>query len=216
MDDRAGGAVAFYSLPMAYQKSPPLRTWSGARRSAIQTLQTAHATAGELAGPGRPLEIGRPLAHAYVLRIVAEFQAFTRDLHDLAALRLAHLLTSDPQNESFLVTLMTKGRALDRGNATFGNLARDFERLGIRGLGTELGKTNAYWQKDKTFYGNLIRLRNCLAHGSQAELDELRREGIVDTVSWARDRLPGLDRIAKTLDRIVWEHLFTTFGVEPW
>jgi hypothetical protein len=35
-------------------------------------------------------------------------------------------------------------------------------------------------------------------------------------VSWARSRLPGLDRTARALDRIVWEHFRDTFGSDPW
>jgi hypothetical protein len=65
-----------------YSRSFPLSRWLGGRREAIEALAQAHAHLGEVDGPGRPLEIGRPVAHAYVLRVVAEFQAFARDLHD--------------------------------------------------------------------------------------------------------------------------------------
>lgn len=72
---------------VAYSMSFPLGRWFGARREAISTLARAHAYLGEVDGPGRPREIGRPVAHAYVLRVVAEFQGFARDLHDLTAER---------------------------------------------------------------------------------------------------------------------------------
>ena len=70
---------------MGYSKSLPLIRWAGQRRTAIETLAQAHAAMGEVDGPGRPRELGRPVGHAYVLRVVAEFQAYARDLHDLAA-----------------------------------------------------------------------------------------------------------------------------------
>jgi hypothetical protein len=35
-------------------------------------------------------------------------------------------------------------------------------------------------------------------------------------VSWARARLAGLDRTARALDRVVWDHLHSVFGGDPW
>jgi hypothetical protein len=80
---------------------------------------------------------------------------------------------------------------------------------------------NHYWQRsagrsDQAYYQDLIELRNALAHGNQGEVNRLRARGVADTVSWARARLPGLDRTARALDRVVWDHLVTTFGTEPW
>lgn len=69
---------------MSYTRSDPLKDWFGLRREAIDTLAAAHTAMGEVAGPGPPLKLGKPVAHAYVLRVVAEFQGFARDLHDLA------------------------------------------------------------------------------------------------------------------------------------
>jgi len=82
---------------MAYARSIPLTHWLGSRRTAIVTLAEAHAVMGEVDGPGRPREIGRPIGHAYVLRVIAEFQAFVRDLHDLGAERVVNLATSQAQ-----------------------------------------------------------------------------------------------------------------------
>jgi hypothetical protein len=39
---------------------------------------------------------------------------------------------------------------------------------------------------------------------------------VADTVTWGKARLPALNRIARTLDRVVWEHLDGTFGRHPW
>lgn len=59
-------------------------------------------------------------------------------------------------------------------------------------------------------------LRNALAHGNERQLERLRQRGVMDTVSWARNRLPGLNRTAKALDRSMWDHVRETFGVRPW
>jgi len=46
--------------------------------------------------------------------------------------------------------------------------------------------------------------------------DQLRARQVLDTVSWTRARLPGLDRTARALDWIVWDHLHSAFGRDPW
>lgn len=206
---------------MAYTRSIPLTQWLGSRRAAIVTLAEAHAVMGEVDGPGRPREIGRPIGHAYVLRVVAEFQAFVRDLHDLAAERVVNLATSQAQYRALLIGAATEGRLIDRGNADLRSIEQDFQRLGIGGLNGKIGALNSRWahpsgRGDRAYYQDLIELRNALAHGNQVQLDRLRARGIADTVTWARARLPGLDRTGKALDRIVWNHLVSTFGREPW
>lgn len=207
---------------MAYSSSFPLTRWHGPRRSAIGTLATAHAATGEVDGPGRPLEIGRPIAHAYVLRVVAEFQAFTRDLHDLASEMLVGNSEALPQHRPMLIAAATDGRYIDRGNADLRSLSNDFKRIGMSGLRQRIAPHNQYWEKsatrrgDRAYYGDLIELRNCLAHGNQGQLDRLRSRGTSDTVTWARSRLPGLDRTARAFDRAVWDHLMTVFETDPW
>lgn len=206
---------------MAYTRSIPLRSWLAARREAISTLAAAHAAMGEVDGPGRPLEIGRPVGHAYVLRVVAEFQAFVRDLHDLAAERLVDLAGPQDQFRPLLIAAATEGRFIDRGNADLRSIQQDFGRLGVGGLRAKVGSRNPRWDAtggrgDQALYQDLIELRNALAHGNQGQLDRLRRRGVADTVTWTRSRLPGMDRTARALDRIVWDHLSDTFGAEPW
>ncbi|MEQ8717772.1 MAG: hypothetical protein RIE08_09190 [Acidimicrobiales bacterium] len=207
---------------MAYRSSVALTRWLGDRRAAIDTVAIAHAATGEVDGPGRPLEIGRPLAHAYILRVVAEFQAFARDLHDLAAEKSVEMAGVTTGYQALLVTAATEGRSIDRSNADLRSLTNDFRRLGLTGLKGKLATRDRFWETtasrrgDAARYADLIQLRNCLAHGNQTQLDLLRHAGVTDTVTWCRNRLPGLDRTARALDRVVWEHLKATFSREPW
>ena len=62
----------------------------------------------------------------------------------------------------------------------------------------------------------LLELRNKLAHGNDSQLTVLRREGVLDTMSWTRDKLPMLNRTAKALDTVLWDRLVRLTGVEPW
>lgn len=206
---------------MSYRRSVPLDAWFTRREAAIETLAAAHAAVGEVDGPGRPREIGRPVGHAYILRVVAEFQAYVRDLHDLAADRTVVLSQTPAQYWPLLSAAVTEGRFIDRGNADVRSIDSDFQRLGISGLRSRIASRNSRWssttgRSDQAYYQDLIELRNALAHGNQGQLDRLRDRGVADTITWARSRLPGLRRTARALDRVVWEHLNDAFGVEPW
>ena len=176
---------------------------------------------GEVDGPGRPREFGRPVAHAYVLRVVAEFQAFVRDLHDLAAERLIDLAEPTTQFRPLLIAAATEGRLIDRGNADVRSIEQDFRRLGLAGLTGRLQTSAGRWAPpngggDRVIYQNLIELRNALAHGNQGQLDRLRTRGVADTVTWTRNNLPALNRTARALDHVVWDHLRETFRRDPW
>lgn len=94
-------------------------------------------------------------------------------------------------------------------------------RLGINGLKGKIGARNGQWAPaaghgDQAYYQDLIELRNALAHGNQGQLDRLRARGVADTVTWAGGRLPGLNRTARALDRLVWDHVLDIFKTEPW
>jgi hypothetical protein len=205
-----------------YSRSFPLGRWLGPRREAIDALAQAHAQLGEVDGPGRPLEIGRPVAHAYVLRVVAEFQAFARDLHDLAAETMVRMSGAGAGSQAMLIAAATVGRMIDRGNADLRSLEQDFRRVGISGISSRIASHSVRWSSDQSrrgdqaYYQDLIELRNALAHGNQQQLDRLRYRGVLDTMSWARGRLPGLGRTARALDHVVWDHLHSVFGRNPW
>jgi hypothetical protein len=206
---------------MAYSPSIALQTWRGPRRQSIDRLAQAHADMGEVEGPGRPLEIGRSLAHAYIMRLLAEFQAFVRDVYDLAAEHLVNVADPPEGLVVVLTSAITRGRSIDSGNATMTSLRTDFGRLGIRDLGGKLAQRDSRWDAqaggtDPSRYNALVAVRNALAHGNQRQVDEHRRQGHPDTVTWGRSQLPVLNRAAVALDRIVWENLRSQTGVEPW
>lgn len=204
---------------MTYCRSFALEQWLTVRRASINRIDTAHSALGEVDGPGRPLELGKPLAHSYIIRVVAEFQAFTRDLHDLAA---EHLVTvSDPPDGlvTILTAAITGGRSMDSGNATLTAIRTDFARLGIGNVEGKIGSHYAHWQKDgvdRAKFNHLIEMRNALAHGNQRQVDEYRRQGRPDTVTWGRAQLPTLNRAARGLERVVWTNLSTKTGASPW
>lgn len=179
-------------------------------------LVDAHRRVAGVSGPGRPAEAGRRLAHAYVLQLVADFQSFARELHDLAAMTLVRLSHADAGYWAELTTAITDDRLLDRGNADVHALQRDFRRLGIGALNDKLGRWNARWPDDRGRVRALIDLRNAIAHGNQRQIDRLRGAGVPDTRTWAAGQRPALNRLARALDRVTWDHLHHTSHQEPW
>jgi hypothetical protein len=202
---------------MPHRQSYPLQQWFGQRREAIDLLARAHQQLGEVGGPGRPPELGRPLAQAYILRVIAEFQGLARDLHGLAANRIVAMSGVPTPRQPQMVTAITLGRRLDAGNADLNALRHDFMRLGITELGQKLSdRDQRYWASDQQRLTSLLKLRNALAHGNEAQLDGLRADGMRDTRSWAEQCLPALNRLAGALDRVVWDHLHHQYAEEPW
>lgn len=160
--------------------------------------------------PGRPLDVSKPLAHGYIMMMLREFQGFVRDLHDLAAERLVTSSGAGAAYEPLLIEGLTRGRAIDRGNATERSIKQDYGRLGITPI--DVGAHNPRWTQpggtDSGTFNALIELRNALGHGNETQLRGLILSGKVkDSVSWARDRLPVLNRYASALDRTEWDYL---------
>ena len=161
---------------MSYTRSVPLQRWLGQRSEVLSAIVRAHSQMGDLSGPGRPLDVSKPLAHAYVIAVVAEFQGFTRDLHDLVAATLLTASSPPPRLAPLLTEAMTNGRQIDRGNADLRAVKVDFGRLGIRPL--DLGVHNKRWSAgDSAYLPDIFQLRNALAHGNRRTLRDLRAKG---------------------------------------
>lgn len=139
------------------------------------------------------------IVHAYVIRIVSEFQAFVRDLHGLAAEAIVIASSPNSAYHALLVVAMTEGRVIDRGNADLRGIKLDLRRLGLGSFDSAMAGSNPRWSKteedrgDKARYGDLVELRNALAHGNQGQLDTLRRREVNDTMRYAEERLAELD-----------------------
>lgn len=199
---------------MPYRTSPPLARWLAARRRTLDALAAVHALARR--------EAARAVAQAYVLRVVAEFQGFARELHDLGADQLVLMADPPVASQPAFLLATTARRALDRGNADLEALTRDFTRLGLAGLRRLIVAANPQWAGtrdrpgDRAAFADLLALRNALAHGNEREVDLLRARGVEDTLAWARARLPALDRLARALDLVLWQYLAEIYGRDPW
>jgi hypothetical protein len=201
-----------------YRRSYALEVWLERRRAELSAIEGAHRHLGRLRPSSDSIASGREqLSAAFVVQMYAEFQGFVRDLHEETTLAFARGVGVPAQHRHKLVEGLTDGRRLDQGNATLAAIRQDFGRLGIAALGASLANNNLHHAADKARYEDFTNLRNALAHGNAEQLARLRARGPRPTLSWGRGTLPSLNRLARALDRSVWDHVTATYpAIEPW
>lgn len=204
-----------------YGRSPALVEWFHSRRANIDELARAHALVGSVgrgAGPGRPPKAGtEQINEALVLRVTTEFQGFVRDLLDLAVIRLVRGSGCAVPFQAQVITAATRNRMIDRGNPHLDAIREDFGRLGLTGLGAQLAVTNTSHAADVSSLKQLVELRNALAHDDRDKLLTLERQGIRATRAQATAARASLGRMARALDKLVWDHLLSLFPTsDPW
>lgn len=151
------------------------------------------------------------------MRIYAEFQGFVRELHDVTILAFVRGSEVPVRHRPPIIAAAADGRRLDRGNAGLEAIKKDFRRIGMSGLGTQLAALNARHVDDKLRYEQLMELRNALAHGNSEQLRTLIATKTTPTLTWGRRTLHSLNRMARALDRAVWNHVGMNYpAIDPW
>lgn len=203
-----------------YRRSPALTEWFGGRRANIDELMRAHAAlgnAGPGAGPGRPPKAGtEQINEALVLRVATEFQGFVRDLLDLATIKIVRGCGCSPAYQAQVITAMSRGRMIDRGNPHLEAIKVDLRRLSVTDVGRKLAGANPSHATDAAGLRQLMELRNALAHDDQDALAEFAQAGVRATKQYAAGSRACAGRTARALDKVVWDHLFAAFSTDPW
>jgi hypothetical protein len=205
----------------AYRKSPALAEWQTSRKANVNELRRAHTLVGNVgpgSGAGRPPKAGTAqINEALVLRTVTEFQGFVRDLLDLATIKSVRSSGCSHQYQAQLISAATRDRWIDRGNPHLEAIKKDTDRLGISQLGARLQAKNHQHASDVLALKDLVELRNALAHGDEGKLLILSRSGLRPTIGYSKTIHGALNRIARALDGVVWDHLSGFFpGTDPW
>lgn len=189
--------------------SRSLQHWQGDRAEALDEIANAHASVGGT-------ERGRRYAtqqinHAYAALLSSQFQGFCRDLHSEC---VDYVVATTPANlQTLLRAQFTWGRALDRGNPSAGNIGSDFGRFGIA-FWSEVHADHRQNDRRQELLNELIEWRNAVAH---QDFDPARLGGTT-TLHLAKVRLwrSALNRLARSFDNVMRDHLHSLLGTPPW
>lgn len=151
-----------------------------------------------------------------VTRMAAEFQGFARDLHDEAAGFLAFAATSGNQGVASVLRVgIAAGRELNSRNATSSTLAADFGRIGMifwQAIRAQDPVSGPVWETD---LGNLVKMRNAIAHDDRAQILKLEQRGFRLERALTKRWHSSLDLLAASMDDVVASYLGALLGVPP-
>jgi hypothetical protein len=198
----------------AGMSSIALKDWKSTRLSGLDNLETVHTTiTGGAQGRQWATE---QLNQSLIVRLAAEFQGFSRDLHsEVFNLMLDNQVSTDAGTLIILRANFMHARFVDSGNANPGNLGNDYARLGIA-LKDEL--KSKYPSRQPQWYSSLDRLnraRNAIAHSNAAQLAKCRDEQPLTLRSAKRWR-SSLNGLAVAMDAVVGAYLKDLYGKDPW
>lgn len=148
---------------------------------------------------------------------MTEFQGLVRDLLDEATSKMISGAGCAAQYQSQLITAATWNRMIDRGNPHLDAIVADADRLGISQLRSRMRAINSQHASDATVLASLVELRNAVAHGDRDKMQRLSQAGVRATLTYVRASQAVLDRHARALDHVVWDHLVALFpDTDPW
>lgn len=203
--------------PVASVRSAPSRAlvdWRSERALRLDRLQAAH-TALTRPGPGRRW-VTEEVNHALIVRLASEFQGFVRDLHDEAVDAVVAALPGLSVNHaSALRASLQKGRRVDAGNATWGNVVTDF---GVFGMSLSAAMRSRYPARYGRWVEGLEAMnasRNAIAHQDPVRLAEATAAyGL--TLATFKGWRGTMNAVASGTDQVVRRYLVSLNGVDPW
>jgi hypothetical protein len=144
---------------------------------------------------------------AYVLLLSAHFQGFCRDLHTECAQIIASKVRASL--EILFQSQFSARRELDRGNANFGNIVKDFNRFGFS-LKPELDALAGSDALKKDLH-DLNEWRNAAAHHTA-----VLPPGGPLTVPMIQGWRKSCNTLATALDDIMYNQLRSRLRRAPW
>lgn len=193
--------------------SSALVAWRTANLARLNELETVHTAA---TGTSRGRRWGTvQLNRSLFVALVAQFQAFCRNLHDEAV--AFHELQATPNQQVMLRTLLKTGRKLDSQNPRKSALGADFGRLGFDFItALQAHGANTILRLDRLEF--LVDFRNAIGHGNESTIAHMTSTGrIASTKTSYRSYRSTLNGLAGTMDSTVADRLASLLGVaKPW
>lgn len=193
--------------------SSALTAWRTDGLERLRELESVHVLATGH-GPGRRWGT-QQLNRSLFVALMAQFQAYCRDLHDQAV--AVNVAAAAPGHQVLLQTLLTQGRKLDVGNPRKGALGSDFGKFGFAFI-ADLQAEGADTSRRLDMLEDLVDFRNAVGHGDEAKIDELEATTAIRStkLSYTRHR-QALNALAGTMDRVVAQKLVALLGGNrPW
>lgn len=187
-----------------------LANWKEIRTRRLNELYDAHASV-EGTGPGRRWRTSQ-LNRMLVMALSAEFQGFTRDLHDEGTNAfLAGVETIAGESRATMLSttirpLLLTQRRIDRGDPDPSALAEDFDRFGLSWW-TVMTEHDRRTPSRQEHLRMLMIARNGIAHADDTKLDMLKEHGYPMTLRTVRRWHRAVDALATTMDEALRHHL---------
>ena len=186
--------------------------WRSERCAALDGLEAVHErVTGKRRGRQTATE---HLNLALLARLAAEFQGFCRDLHGDAVLAIIADLDAVAGTEihrQLLRSSLTRGRKLDSGNASPGNIGNDFTYLGMTfwpDINDRYPDKGPRWN---SILKSLNDVRNAVAHSDSAQLAHVRARQPL-TLRTFRSWRRSLNHAASGFDAVVRAYLWDATG----
>jgi hypothetical protein len=191
--------------------SPALEDWWGYRAAALDEIEHAHRAVGG-SGPGRRY-LTQQLNQAYALLLSSQFQGFCRDLHEDCVDHLVVSVVSPVLLDRYRDNLLF-GLKLRTGNPNPGNIAADFNRLGISFWAAVAPNHSRNPQRRRSLE-TLNGWRNAIAHHDFTP-DMYRGTQPSLRLSEVQDWRRACDGLARSFDNVMHAHLLSITGTAPW
>ena len=128
-----------------------------------------------MSGTGRGRRWGTTqLNRSLFLALVAQFQSFSRDLHDEAA--QVFIGQASPRQADTLEVVLVQGRRLDTHNPRRSTLGHDFVRLGLT-LIDDLKATGPATASHLDALDRVVDYRNAIGHGDETKIATIEAAG---------------------------------------
>lgn len=155
------------------------------------------------------------LNQSLFVALVAQFQSFTRALHDEAI--DVHVAAAVVGQRNLIQSLLLQGRKLDSQNPRRAALGSDFGRLGFSFI-DDLKAASPSVAGDLDALEELVDCRNAIGHGDEGRLAAIEARGLIKPTkrSYVGYRRT-IDRLAGTMDDVVASRLAAVLGIyRPW
>lgn len=193
--------------------SPALTQWRSSGLGRLAELEAVHATLTG-SGPGRRWGTTQ-LNRSLFVALVAQFQSYCRDLHELAI--DVHIAHANPRQRETLRQLLAQARRLDTHNPRRSTLGHDFGRLGLTFI-EDLKAAGTRTERNLDVLDHVVDYRNAIGHGDEPMIIAMERSGrIAATKRSYQQHRRALDTLAGTMDAVVADRLGAMLNIpRPW